>query len=170
MIAGVHIEVVLASAYAVFLMGVAFLLEFLARHSHRRAEGYRNSGFTYFRELDRWKCPAGQHLAPLKTDHRRRVTVYRASASVCNSCSLKLHCTDSSAGRLLEMRMDTWIESELRRFHRGISLTLLVLATILLVAETFRYSHPHDREALLGLLFPLGVAALKLLPSLGLPR
>ena len=170
MILGVHVEVLLALIYAFFLIGVASFLEFLARHSHKRAEGYRNSGFTYFHELDRWNCPAGQQLLPLKTDHRRRVTVYRAPASACNSCSVKSSCTDSSAGRLLERRLDSWIESELRRFHRGISLTLLVLATILLVAEAFRYSHPHDREALLGLLLPLGFAQLKLLPSLGTRR
>jgi hypothetical protein len=170
MIVGVHIEVLLALVYALFLMGVACLLEFLARHSHRRAERYRSSGFTYSHELDHWKCPAGQRLVQLKTDHQRRVTFYRAPASACNSCSLKPHCTDSSDGRLLERRLDSWIESELRRFHRGISLTLLVLAAMLLLAETFRYSHPHDREALLGVLLPLGVAALKLVPSLGLRR
>jgi hypothetical protein len=58
--------------------------------------------------------------------------------------------------------LDAWIESELRRFHRGISIALLVLATVLLVAEIFRYSHPHDREALFALLFPLALAEVKL--------
>ena len=166
MILSIHVEVLLALAYACFLMGVAFLLELLARHSQKRAERYRNSGFTYFRELDYWECPAGSQLIQLKTDHQRRIAFYRAPASACNSCSLKLNCTDSDAGRLLERRLDNWIESELRRFHRGISLTLLLLATILLMAEIFRYSQLQDREALAGLLLPLGVAQLKLLPSL----
>ena len=163
---GIHVEVLLALTYACFLMGVAFLLELLARHSHKRAERYRNSGFTYFGELDYWECPAGSQLVQLKTDHQRRITFYRAPASACNSCSLKINCTDSDAGRLLERRSDNWVESELRRFHRGISLTLLLLATILLVAESFRYSQLHDREALAALLLLLGFAQLKLLPSL----
>jgi len=105
-----------------------------------------------------------------KTDHERRITYYRAPATACNSCSLKFNCTDSDEGRLLETRSGTWIESELRRFHRGISLALLVLATLILVAEIFRFAHPHDREALVGLLLPLGLAQLKLLPSLKFQR
>ena len=42
---GVHVEVVLAASYAIFLVGVAFILEFLERHSHQRSERYRNSWF-----------------------------------------------------------------------------------------------------------------------------
>ena len=169
MIWGVHPEVFLASAYALFLMGVAFLLERLARRSQKRAEGYRHSGFVYFRDLDYWECPAGHQLVQLNTDQQRRITYYRAPASACNSCSLKLNCTDSDEGRLLERRLDTWLDSELRRFHRGMSLALLLLATIILMAEIFRYPLLHDREALVTLLLPLGLAQLKLLPSLS-PR
>ena len=169
MIWGVHLEVFLALAYALFLMGVAFLLERLARRSQKRAEGYRHSGFIYFRDLDFWECPAGHQLVQLHTDHQRRVTTYRAPPSACNSCSLKLNCTDSDEGRLLERRLDTWIESELRQFHRGISLALLLLATVILLGEIVRYPPLRDREALVALLLPLGLAQLKLLPSLG-PR
>ena len=167
MIVGLHLEVFLALTYAVFLMGVALFLEFLARQSHKKAEDYRNSGFVYFRGLDYWECPAGHQLVQLKTDHQRRITHYRAPASACNSCSLKLNCTDSDDGRVIERRLDSWIESELRRFHRGISLALLVLATILLAAEAFRYGHPHDRKALVAFLVLLGFTQLKLLSSLG---
>ena len=169
MIWGVHTEVFLALAYALFLMGVAFLLERLARRSQKRAEGYRNSGFIYFRDLDYWECPAGHQLVQLRTDHQRRVTTYRAPASACNSCSLKLNCTDSDEGRVLERRLDTWIESELRQFHRGISLALLLLATVILLGEIVRYPPLRDREALVALLLTLGFAQVKLLPSLG-PR
>ena len=170
MILGVHLEVLLALIYAVFLMGIALVFEFLARRSHKRVETYRTAGFSYFGDLDYWECPAGHQLVQIKTDYQRQITHYRAPASACNSCSLKLNCTDSDEGRVLEKRLDTWIESELRRFHRGISLALLVLATILLVAETFRYGHPHDREALVAFLVLLGFTQLKLLPSLGASR
>jgi hypothetical protein len=66
--------------------------------------------------------------------------------------------------------LNTWVDSEVRRFHRGISAALLVLASILLLAETVRFHQPHDREALAGLLLPLCFVQLKLLPSLALRR
>src|SRR5215467_3200477 len=132
MILGVHDEVLLALTYALFLVGVAALLEYLARRSQQRAEGYRNSGFIYFRELDYWECPAGHQLVQLNSDIERRVSVYRAAASACNSCSLKLNCTDSDEGRLLERRWDTRIDSAMCHFHRVMSMVLLILATTLL--------------------------------------
>ena len=168
MIKGLHIEVILALTYALFLMAVAFVLERLARRSQKRAEGYRNSGFVYFHELDSWECPAGHQLVHLHTDHQRRVTSYRAPASACNSCSLKLNCTDSDEGRVLERRLDTWVESELRRFHRGISLTLLVLATTILLVEAFRFVEPYDRRVLVLLLVVVGFIKLNMVHSRGI--
>jgi|SRR5215469_1280734 len=170
MIAGIHTEVFLALCYALFLMAVAFVLELVAQHSRKRAEGYRNSGFTYFRELDYWECPAGHQLVQLNSDLERRVSVYRAPANACNSCSLKLNCTDSDEGRLLERRWDSRIESEMCRFHRVISIVLLILATTLLFAEFFRYSRPSDREALVALLLPLGYVQLRLLRKAGVRK
>jgi len=170
MIGGIHLEVLLVLAYALFLGGLAFVLEQLALRTQKRAEGYRNSGFIYFRELDYWECPAGHQLVQLQTDHARRITSYRAPASTCNSCSLKLNCTDSNEGRTLERRLENWLESELNRFHRGISLSVLLLATFFLVAEFFRYPHMRDREALFVLLLPIVMVQWKLLASLGLRR
>ena len=166
MILGLHVEVLLSLIYAAFLTATAFVLELVARRSHQRAADYRTSGFIYFRELDYFQCPAGHQLVQLQTDHHRRITSYRAPASACNSCSLKLNCTDSNEGRVLEKRLDIWIESELRRFHRGVSITLLLLATVLVAAELFRYPQGQDRVVLVLLLFLLGFAQLKLLPSL----
>jgi hypothetical protein len=166
MILGLHLEVFLAVGYALFLAGVALVLELLARHIHHRTENYRISGFIYFRELDHWECPAGRKLVKLATDHERRVTSYRATASDCNSCCLKLNCTDSDTGRVLERRLDTWVESEMRRFHRGISSVLLVLATLLLVAESFRYGEARERAVLVGLAVCVATGLLKLTPPL----
>jgi hypothetical protein len=165
MISAVHVEVVLAAGYAVFLAAVAFVLELLARHAHKRSEGYRNSGFVYFQKMDLWECPAGRQLPRTETDYQRRVVHYRAPADACNACALKKNCTDSEEGRLLEVRLDSWLESELRRFHRGISLVLLLLATIILIAESVR--HPEPREVLLAscLLVPVGLAEAKLFAS-----
>ncbi len=163
MISGVHLEVVLAGSYAIFLVAVAFALEMVARHSHKRSERYRNSGFVYFQKMDLWECPAGRQLLRSGTDHQRRIVHYRAPPEACNACSLKKNCTDSEEGRLLETRLDSWLESELRRFHRGISLVLLLLATIILVAVTVRHAEPRELFILAGLLIPLAIAETKLL-------
>jgi len=166
MIFGVHVEVLLALVYALFLIAVACLLELLARRSQQRAEDYRLSGFVYFRDLDYFECPAGHQLVQLGTDRHRRIKSYRAPASACNSCPLKVNCTDSDEGRVLEKRWDMWIDSEIRRFHRAISITLLLLATLILIVEIVRYPEPHDRRALAVLLLSLGFTQFRLLPSL----
>ena len=165
MISGLHVEVVLAASYALFLVAVAFVLELLARHSHKRSERYRNSGFVYFQKPDLWECPAGRQLLRTETDYQRRIVHYRAPAHACNACSLKKNCTDSEEGRLLESRQDSWLESELRRFHRGISLVLLLLATIILVAETVRHAEPREFLIVGGLLIPISIAEMKLFAS-----
>jgi hypothetical protein len=165
MIPGVHVEVVLAASYAIFLIAAAFVLELLARHSHKRSERYRNSGFIYFQQLDFWECPAGQQLLRAETDYQRRIVHYRAPAATCNTCSLKNNCTDSNEGRRLESRLNSWLESELRKFHRGISLTLLLLATIMLLAETVRHAERRELLIIFGLLIPVGLAETKLFAS-----
>ena len=165
MISGVHVEVVLAASYAVFLVAVAFVLEFLARHSHKRSESYRSSGFVYFQKMDLWECPAGRQLQRTETDYQRRIVHYRAPADACNACSLKNNCTDSNEGRLLKSHLDSWIESELRRFHRGISLVLLLLATVILIAETVRHAEPRELFLVGCLLLPVGVVEARLFAS-----
>ena len=167
MISGIHLEVVLALGYALFLGAVAFLLEFLARHSHKRSQSYVNSGFVFFQDMDLWECPAGRQLTRADADYRRNIVYYRAPAAACNSCSLKNNCTDSNEGRLIEHRLDSWVESELRRFHRGISLVLLFLAALILVAEAVRFSAPGDLLALGVLLVPTSIAVSRLCGSLG---
>jgi Transposase DDE domain len=158
MMEGMHIEAVLAAGYAIFLVGVAFVLELLARYSHRRSQGYEHSGFTYRRAMDLWECPTGQQLLRTEIDHRLRIVRYRAAAKTCNSCPLKANCTDSDGGRQLELHIDSWVESELRRFHRGLSLVLLLLALLILAAEMARHSAPKELAAL-GSLFVVIVAA-----------
>jgi hypothetical protein len=156
MIYGIHIEVVLASAYALLLVVVSLVLEWLARHSHHRSEHYRNSGFVYNKNEDVWQCPTGHHLTREQTDFERKIAQYRAPAHKCNVCHCKNDCTDSDDGRLLESRMDSWLESELRRFHRGISIALLVLASLILAAEMVRYRAIWDWVLLGTLLVPIG--------------
>jgi hypothetical protein len=162
MIYGVHTEVILAAAYALLLVCVAGILEYLARHSHHRSEYYRNSGFTYKRKLDMWKCPTGQHLTRFETDFDRRTARYRAPAHKCNACHCKKDCTDSDNGRELESRLDAWVQSELHRFHRGISLSLFLLATVIVAGEMIRHHDPRELILLGILLAPIGFTGSKL--------
>ena len=165
MISGVHTEVVLAASYAIFLTTVAVGLELLARHSHQRSERYRNSGFTYFRDRDAWECPAGQQLLRQETHYERRIVHYRAPAEACNQCALKANCTDSNEGRVLKSHLDSWIESELRRFHRGISVVLLLLATTILAAEGMRHYARYELLVVASLLLPISLVETKLVVS-----
>jgi len=158
MIHGVHIEVFLAGGYALLLVGVAAILEIVARHAHCRSEHYRNFGFTYKKYMDVWECPTGHHLTREQTDFERKIALFRAPADKCNACHCKKDCTDSNDGRLLESRLDAWLQSELNRFHRGISLALLLLAVLILAAEMFEHQAPRDWLVLVVLLLPIGLA------------
>jgi hypothetical protein len=166
MIPGVDNEVLMAAGYAVFLSAAAFVLEALARFSHTRSENYRNAGFSYQQKMDQWECPMGLPLIRSHTDHVKRIAYYKASAHDCNGCSLKLNCTDSDEGRVLESRIDLWVESELRKFHRGLSIALLVLATLILLVEMARHSRVSELAIILGLLVPIGITETRMLVSL----
>jgi hypothetical protein len=150
---------VLVAGYAAFLMVAALCLDLLARHAHRRSDRYRTAGFEYQRELDAWICPEGQHLHRRELDLERRVARYRAHAHVCNSCPSKADCTESDEGREIARALDPWPQSEAGRFHRGISVVLLVLALVILAVGLTRYHAPID-AVMLGALMALDAAAL----------
>lgn len=152
MLRTIDIEVFLSCAYAVFLVLVAFSLELAGRYSHYRSKKMGLSGFRYYPHLDLWECPKGQHLWPVASDPSRRVYRYRAHAHVCNACSIKDLCTNSDHGRELEHNPNSWLESEVQRFHRGISLSILVLAALLLIFEMVRHQRPTDLLVLSGCL------------------
>ncbi len=142
MTAGFDLEVILAAAYVMFLLVVAGCLELAARHTHRRSERMKVAGFRYDRILDVWTCPNDQRLVRAEADYANRLVIYRAPAHTCNSCSLKSNCTDSDEGRAIAHAPESWLTSELRRFHRGLSLALFALAAVILTAELLRF---HDR-------------------------
>ena len=135
----IGIEVWLATGYAIFLMAVALFLERLALHCHRRSRRFHTSGFTFRSEVDAWECPARQLLTRASIDLERKLVIYRAPARVCNACVLKPECTQSETGREIAKTSGSWVQSQIGRFHRGLSLTLCVLAALLLLVEFFRF-------------------------------
>jgi hypothetical protein len=165
MIQAIPIEVLLAAAYAVFLVIVATVLERLARHSHRRSEQLPVAGFKYHEEPDHYECPAGQHLKRQETDRHQRVVRYQAPGHICNKCSFKINCTDSDTGREIERQLDSWLDSELQRFHRGISLALIFLAVLILVIEMVRHNRLGELAMLSTLLAPIGAMGSRLARS-----
>ncbi|HSK84473.1 MAG TPA: hypothetical protein VK902_13905 [Rubrobacter sp.] len=148
----IHPEVFLAAGYAIFLVCVSLGLDFLARHSHARSERYRTAGFTYYHANDAWICPEDQLLLRSEVDHGRRLVRYRGRPQICNNCPTKLECTDSDEGREVVHAMDPWPHSEAGRFHRGISLAVVLIAGLILAAETLR-KHTLLELAVLGAVF-----------------
>jgi hypothetical protein len=145
----IQLEVLLAVGYAIFLLGVAFGLDLLARHSHARSERYRTAGFTYHPSHDAWVCPEDQLLVRSEVDHERRLVRYRGRPQICNYCPAKAECTDSDEGREVVRAMDPWPHSEAGRFHRGISLAVALIAGLILAAEAIRNHAPFEL-AILG--------------------
>ena len=162
MIDGFHAEVLMAGGYSIFLVGVAVLMEWLAKHSHRRTEQMRVTGFKYHREFDHWECPTGQLLRRHSADHQHNVVRYRAPGHICNCCHKKPDCTDSDDGRGIERRVDSWVQSEIRRFHRGISLALLLLAGLILAVQVAWYNQARDRFVISVLLIAVSAFGLRL--------
>ena len=132
------------TCYAVFLLAAALALDFLARHSHARSERYRTAGFTYRHTHDAWICPEDQILTRSETDHERRLVRYRGRPQICNHCPTKSDCTDSDDGREVVRAMDPWPHSEAGRFHRGISLSITLVAALILAAELVRNHGPAE--------------------------
>jgi hypothetical protein len=155
MLQNIDIEVLLAGGYSIFLILVAFSLEMVARYSHRRSERVRVAGFRYQHQHDFWECPTGEQLRRIAFDPGRRLARYRAPAHACNACFMKQICTGSDTGREIEHNPNSWLESELSRFHRGISLSLLLLAQLLLVAEMIRHQRTTELLLLGFLLVPI---------------
>ncbi len=163
MMEGFHAEVLMAAGYALFLLAAAAAIECVAKFSHRRSELMRVTGFKFHKELDHWECPTGQLLRRHSFDYQHNIVRYRAPARECNLCHKKPDCTDSDEGREIEYRVDSWIQSEIRRFHRGISLALLLLAALILAAQIAWYPEPRDLTLTGGLLVAIGAAAVRLL-------
>lgn len=154
---GFHWEPLLASAYILLLILISTALEWMARHSHKRADQYYTGGFRFHRDRDTWECPQGMALVRAAVDHERRVVRYRAPAHVCNNCQIKSRCTHSDNGREIPVPMDPWLNSASLRFQTGFSLVLLILSAFLACIELVRHNHGSEPWAM-GFILVLIVA------------
>lgn len=165
----IPLEFVLMLGYAVSLALIALLLELAARHAHRRSLNVSTFGFKYHPDRDIWRCPEDQHLFPIFSDSVKGTVIYRAPASACNTCRSKAACTDSDRGREIERKVSTSLEFGMQRFHRAMSLTLLVLANLILVVEIFRANGLYPRLTLAFVLVLFCMAVRRVTADL-LPR
>lgn len=145
---GVSVKFVLMLSYAVALAGIALFLERAARHTHKRSLRISTVGFIYHPERDIWRCPEEQHLFPVFTDWTKKTVVYQAPAAACNACKRKESCTDSNNGRRVERRLSGDLEYGMQRFHRVFSITLLILASLLLIIDMFQPAGIYPRIGL----------------------
>jgi hypothetical protein len=151
---GLPLECAFVLAYSASLALLAFLLEWIANYTHRRSSTMSTTGFTYHSDRDVWSCPKDQHLFPVFSDSAKGRVIYRAPAAVCNACPSKAACTDSEHGREVHRNFAD-VESGMKRFHRAVSLTLMVLASTSITVELFRTrgSIPHLSLAVALVLF-----------------
>jgi hypothetical protein len=126
----VAVEAWLAAGYCVALVGLAYVIDALARRAASVAEGGLSGGFVYHKNHDAWQCPQDQWLWPRSYDAENRVMRYRGTPSVCNACPVKDSCTTSPSGREVQRAVDSWPASEAARFHRGIACVVVVLGLV----------------------------------------
>lgn len=149
------VEVLLATGYAIALIGAAAVLELLSRRTNQRSLEFHTGGFEYDKHHDYWVCQQGEQLWPAEFDREKRLVRYRAKSSACQACAVKHLCTDSDRGREVTRAIDPWPHSEAGRFHRGIAVTVAGLALFVLAVELFR----NHRAVEVAVLIPtLGLA------------
>jgi hypothetical protein len=160
MIASLNVETLLAAAYIVLLMLIAFALECVARHTRNRAERFHTGGFRFDPDRDLWECPAGIALMRTEVDDQQRIVRYRAPAQACNNCVIKSRCTHSDRGREIPVPMDPMIASGSIRFQIGFSIILFTLAACLATVELLRHNHGAEAWSM-GVLLLLALLFMK---------
>jgi hypothetical protein len=133
------LDQVLLFAYLVTLWAGGWVLEFLARAHFHRAERYAHRGFSYDAELDRYECPQGELLTLDTFDGRNKLAIYKAPAASCNECVLKPFCTPHDEGRRVYRSLAAFHETDVGRFHRRLSLTVVAVALAFAVAGVVAY-------------------------------
>ncbi|MEP6754584.1 MAG: hypothetical protein ABJA67_03700 [Chthonomonadales bacterium] len=123
-----ELEVWLILGYVLVVLSGARLCEVLARVHFQRAHQYAERGFKYDEVTDQYHCPKGERLNRDRIQFGEtvsRMAVYRAPASTCNRCPLKASCTPNDDGRRLYRPLAAWIETDVGRFHRRVSLVMI---------------------------------------------
>lgn len=164
---GVTTLVWVAAGYALLLVGLGYLFDWLARRSSQRSVANRTFGFHYHEAHDAWLCPEDQWLWPTAYDTDNRVMRYRGNADICNTCPVKSTCTVSNQGREIVREIDPWPYSDSGRFHRGLATAVAGFSLVIMAMAAVLFHSPVELAVelavgvlCLGLTVPLGIKLL----------
>jgi hypothetical protein len=133
------LEAWLILGYVVAVLVGARVFEALAQFHFGRARRYAEQDFEYDAAGDHYQCPQGQRLALHLIELEGLLAVYRAPASSCNSCPLKVSCTPHDEGRHIYRPLAAWAETDIGRFHRRLSLLMFGVAAVLSMVGLVRW-------------------------------
>lgn len=145
---GPGLSVWLVSAYALALLGAAWLVDTLGSRSARRSLDWRHADFVYHDDVDGWKCHEDQWLWPTAFDPDKRVIRYAGAHAICGRCPQKDTCSPTPGPRELTRPVDPWPYSEAGRFHRGLALAIAVVGCFLSLFLMVLFTAPADRVLL----------------------
>lgn len=148
------LSVWLVAAYALVLLGVAWLVDVLGSRSARRSLNWRQADFVYHDDVDGWKCHEDQWLWPTAFDPDKRVIRYEGAHAICGRCPSKDTCSPTPGPREITKPVDPWPYSEAGRFHRGVALVIATVGCFLCLFLMVLFRGAADR-VLLGATFAL---------------
>ncbi len=131
-------EIWIVLLYVAAVIVGARVVESMARMHFERARRYAERDFEYDPIDDRYRCPEGAHLPLRRMDREKRLAIYRAPASRCRDCRLKMSCTPYDDGRQISRSLASWAETDVGNFHRRLSLLMFGAGVVLSAAELTR--------------------------------
>lgn len=137
-------ELGVLAVYSGGLLVTARIFEALGRYHFRRAQRYGEMGFTYHAYEDHYKCHQGEILSRRAHDSHRRVALYQAPAHACNQCHCKHACTPHDEGRRVYRSLAAWAETDLARFHQGLSVLIYLAGLSLVVIAAMHWQKPPE--------------------------
>ena len=146
------VSVVLVSGYALLLLLIAWALDRAGARSSARSAAWRTGNFLYHENQDAWKCHQDQWLYPVAFDPEKRVIRYQGQHAICGRCPVKAECSPTPGPREVTRPIDPWPHSEAGRFHRGISLSVGVIAVLMPTAMLTAARNTADVVCLLAVI------------------
>src|SRR5581483_11904353 len=149
----------LVLGYVAVVLTGARLSEVMARVHFERARRLAARGFEYDAAADHYRCPEGERLALHLVEPEGRLAVYRAPAASCNGCPRKAACTPHDGGRHVYRPLAAWAETDVGRFHLGLSLLMTGVGAVFALGGLVRWAGQPGTGLLLTAL-ALSLAAL----------
>ena len=141
----IDLTLVLLLSYLLILWSGGRVLEILAKTHFRRAQHHAHVGFAFDATLDRYECPQGELLTLHTLDERDKLAIYKAPASSCNACSLKIFCAPHDEGRHVYRSLAAFHETDIGHFHRRLSLTMITMSLAFSVGGLFSWRNTPGR-------------------------